>query len=83
MYYNSMNMLKKLFLISFLAVMLTNCSAFNIGLSGATFTGNDYIKMANAVKNAKLLTNEGVKEEIITETKNVLRSINNGGSFQR
>ena len=45
--------------------MTSNCSAFNVGLSGANFTGNDAIKVANAVKNAKLLTNEGVKVEII------------------
>ena len=56
-------------------VMTSNCSAFNIGLSGATFTGNDYIKIANAVKNAKLLTNEGVKEEMITKTKTILRKV--------
>ena len=55
--------------------MTSNCSAFNIGLSGATFTGNDYIKVANAVKNAKLLTNEGVKEEMITKSKTIIRKI--------
>jgi hypothetical protein len=56
-------------------VMTSNCSAFNVGLSGASFTGNDAIKVANAVKNAKLLTNEGVKEEMIVKTKTILRKV--------
>jgi len=56
-------------------VMTSNCSAFNVGLSGASFTGNDAIKVANAVKNAKLLTNEGVKEEMIIKTKTILRKV--------
>ena len=63
--------------------MLTNCSAFNVGLSGASFTGNDAIKVANAVKNGYMLSKDGVKEEVITNTKNIIRSIKNNGSFQR
>jgi len=64
-------------------IMLTNCSAFNVGLSGASFTGNDAIKVANAVKNGYMLSKDGVKEEVITNTKNIIRSIKNNGSFQR
>jgi hypothetical protein len=56
-------------------VMTSNCSAFNIGLSGASFTGNDAIKVANAIKNAKILTEEGVKEEMIIKTKTILRKV--------
>jgi len=67
--------MKKIIFGLLILVMTSNCSAFNIGLSGATFTGNDYIKIANAVKNAKLLTNEGVKEEMITKTKTILRKV--------
>jgi uncharacterized protein YxeA len=67
--------MKKIIFGLMILVMTSNCSAFNIGLSGATFTGNDYIKIANAVKNAKLLTNEGVKEEMITKTKTILRKV--------
>jgi len=69
------NTMKKIIFGLMILVMTSNCSAFNIGLSGATFTGNDYIKIANAVKNAKLLTNEGVKEEMITKTKTILRKV--------
>ena len=67
--------MKKIIFGLLVLVMTSNCSAFNIGLSGATFTGNDYIKVANAVKNAKLLTNEGVKEEMITKSKTIIRKI--------
>ena len=69
------NTMKKIIFGLLVLVMTSNCSAFNIGLSGATFTGNDYIKVANAVKNAKLLTNEGVKEEMITKSKTIIRKI--------
>ena len=46
-------------------------------------TGQDIIKIANAGKNIKNITKEGATEELITETKNVLRSIQNGGKAQR
>ena len=70
--------LKTLFIIiSF--VGLTNCSVpFANGI-----TGKDFIKIANASKNIKNITKEGATEELITETKNVLRSIQNGGKAQR
>ena len=70
--------LKTLFIIiSF--VGLTNCSVpFANGI-----TGKDFIKLANASKNIKNITKEGATEELITETKNVLRSIQNGGKVQR
>jgi hypothetical protein len=70
--------LKTLFIIiSF--VGLTNFSVpFANGI-----TGKDFIKLANASKNIKNITKEGATEELITETKNVLRSIQNGGKAQR
>jgi len=71
-YNNTMN---KIIFGLIILVMTSNCSAFNVGLSGASFTGNDAIKVANAVKNAKLLTNEGVKEEMIIKTKTILRKV--------
>ena len=71
-YNNTMN---KIIFGLIILVMTSNCSAFNVGLSGASFTGNDAIKVANAVKNAKLLTNEGVKEEMIVKTKKILRKV--------
>ena len=46
-------------------------------------TGKDFIKIANAGKNIKNITQEGVAEELITETKNVLRDIQAGGKTQR
>ena len=46
-------------------------------------TGKDFIKLANASKNIKNITKEGATEELITETKNVLKSIQNGGKAQR
>ena len=70
--------LKTLFIIiSF--VSITACSVpFANGMNG-----KDIIKIANAGKNIKNITKEGATEELITETKNVLRSIQNGGKAQR
>jgi len=72
LYNNTMN---KIIFGLIILVMTSNCSAFNIGLSGASFTGNDAIKVANAIKNAKILTEEGVKEEMIIKTKTILRKV--------
>ena len=69
------NTMKRLIFGLLVLVMTSNCSAFNVGLSGASFTGNDAIKIANAVKNAKLLTEEGVKEEMIIKTKTIFRKV--------
>ena len=64
-------------IISF--VSITACSVpFANGMNG-----KDIIKIANAGKNIKNITKEGATEELITETKNVLRSIQNGGKAQR
>ena len=64
-------------IISF--VSITACSVpFANGMNG-----KDIIKIANAGKNIKNITKEGATEELITETKNVLRSIQNGGKVQR
>lgn len=69
--------LKIFILFSF--VLLQGCSVpFANGV-----TGKDIIKLANAGKNIKNITKEGATEELITETKNVLRSIQNGGKAQR
>ena len=46
-------------------------------------TGKDIIKVANAGKNIKNITKEGINEELITETKNILKDIKNGGKAQR
>jgi len=46
-------------------------------------TGKDFIKLANASKNIKNITKQGATEELITETKNVLKSIQYGGKAQR
>ena len=64
-------------LISF--VSLTACSVpFANGVNG-----KDFIKLANASKNIKNITKEGATEELITETKNILRDIQHGGKVQR
>lgn len=46
-------------------------------------TGKDILRLANASKNIKNITKEGASEELITETKNILRDIKNGGKAQR
>ena len=70
--------LKTLFIL-FSFVSLQACSVpFANGV-----TGKDFIKIANAGKNIKNITQEGVAEELITETKNVLRDIQAGGKTQR
>ena len=45
--------------------------------------GKDFIKLANASKNIKNITKEGINEELITETKNILKDIQYGGKAQR
>ena len=70
--------LKTLFII-FSFVGLQACSVpFANGV-----TGKDIIKVANAGKNVKNITKEGINEELITETKNILKDIKNGGKAQR
>ena len=69
----------KTFFILFSFVGLQACSVpFANGLNG-----KDIIKIANAGKNIKNITKEGVSEELITETKNILRDIQYGGKAQR
>ena len=69
--------LKIFIIISF--VLLQGCSVpFANGI-----TGKDILRLANASKNIKNITKEGAREELITETKNVLKSIQNGGKAQR
>tara|TARA_B100000941_G_scaffold91650_1_gene63571 strand:- start:59 stop:292 length:234 start_codon:yes stop_codon:yes gene_type:complete len=70
--------LKTLFIL-FSFVGLQACSVpFANGV-----TGKDIIKVANAGKNIKNITKEGINEELITETKNILKDIQNGGKAQR
>ena len=70
--------LKTLFIL-FSFVSLQACSVpFANGV-----TGKDIIKVANAGKNVKNITKEGISEELITETKNILKDIKNGGKAQR
>ena len=64
-------------IISF--VSITACSVpFANGMNG-----KDIIKIANAGKNIKNITKEGINEELITETKNILKDIQYGGKAQR
>ena len=70
--------LKTLFIL-FSFVGLQACSVpFANGV-----TGKDIIKIANAGKNIKNITKEGINEELITETKNILKDIQYGGKAQR
>ena len=43
----------------------------------------DSIKIVNGVRNIQKISTPGVKEELITETKNILRDIQSGGKTQR
>ena len=71
----TLHRLKLLFII-FSFVSMTACSVpFANGVNG-----KDIIKIANAGKN---ITKEGINEELITETKNILRDIQYGGKAQR
>ena len=64
-------------IISF--VLLQGCSVpFAQG-----FTARDAISTVNAVRNLDKITKPGVREEVITEAKNILQSIQHGGKVQR
>ena len=68
----------KIFII-FSFVLLQGCSVpFANGI-----TGKDVIQTINGVRNLDKITKEGAKEEVITEAKNILQSIQNGGTAQR
>ena len=47
------------------------------------FTARDAISTINGAKNLAKLSQPGVKEEVITEAKNILKSIQHGGAVQR
>ena len=67
----------KIILISL--VLLQGCSVpFATGI-----TGKDVIQTINGAKNLAKLSQPGVKEEVITEAKNILKSIQHGGTVQR
>ena len=68
----------KIFIIISL-VLLQGCSVpFASGI-----TGKDVISTINGVRNLDKITKPGVKEEVITEAKNIFRSIQAGGKVQR
>lgn len=65
--------------ILFSFVLLQGCSVpFANGV-----TMKDVISTANTVRNLDKITKEGAKEEVITEAKNIFRSIQAGGQTQR
>jgi hypothetical protein len=67
----------KIILISL--VLLQGCSVpFANGI-----TGKDVISTINGVRNLSNITKPGAKEEAITEAKNILKSIQHGGTVQR
>ena len=68
-----------LIFIFFSFVLLQGCSVpFANGV-----TMKDVISTANTVRNLDKITKEGAKEEVITEAKNIFRSIQAGGQTQR
>ncbi len=64
--------MKRLIFGFIILVMTANCSAINLG---SAFSGNDTIKVANMIRNAKHITKDGVKEEMIVKTKTILRKV--------
>ena len=74
----TLHRLKTLFIV-FSFASLTACSVpFANGI-----TGKDVISTINGARNLSKITKPGVKEEVITEAKNILQSIQNGGTAQR
>ena len=68
-----------LIFILFSFVLLQGCSVpFANGI-----TGKDVIQTINGVRNLDKLSKPGAKEEVITEAKNILQSIQHGGAVQR
>ena len=68
-----------IFFILFSFVLLQGCSVpFANGI-----TGKDVISTINGVRNLDKITKEGAREEVITEAKNILQSIQHGGKVQR
>jgi len=68
----------KIFIIISL-VLLQGCSVpFASGI-----TGKDVISTINGARNIAKLSKPGAKEEAITEAKNILKSIQHGGTVQR
>ena len=74
----TLHRLKTLFIV-FSFASLTACSVpFANGI-----TGKDVIQTINGARNISKITEAGAREEVITETKNIFRSIQNGGTAQR
>jgi hypothetical protein len=47
------------------------------------FQVKDVIQTVNGVRNIQKISEPAVREELITETKNILRDIQSGGKTQR
>jgi hypothetical protein len=56
---------------------------FSLSITGCSVPLKDSIKIVNGVRNIQKISTPGVKEELITETKNILRDIQSGGTTQR
>ena len=73
---------KHILKIVFIIISFVSITACSVPFASA-MNGKDIIKIANAGKNIKNITKEGINEELITETKNILRDIQYGGKAQR
>ena len=73
---------KHILKIVFIIISFVSITACSVPFAN-WMNGKDIIKIANAGKNIKNITKEGINEELITETKNILRDIQYGGKAQR
>ena len=73
---------KHILKIVFIIISFVSITACSVPVAHG-MNGKDIIKIANAGKNIKNITKEGINEELITETKNILRDIQYGGKAQR
>ena len=82
LYINTMKGTQQTLKFIFILISFVSSTACSVPFANG-LNGKDFIKLANASKNIKNITKEGATEELITETKNVLKSIQNGGKAQR
>ena len=73
---------KDILKIVFIIISFVSITACSVPFANGV-NGKDIIKIANAGKNIKNITKQGATEELITETKNILRDIQHGGKVQR
>ena len=73
---------KHILKIVFIIISFVSITACSVPFANGV-NCKDIIKIANAGKNIKNITKEGINEELITETKNILRDIQYGGKAQR